>query len=72
MAKLILARIDDRDSSLDVSLSLYRKALAARPVGHFDPSSNGPVRKRFRVIRPAKQTKQTRVHCDGQVIQDRK
>ncbi|KAF8548819.1 hypothetical protein OG21DRAFT_1422363, partial [Imleria badia] len=39
LAKLINHRADDAEVSLDVPLSLYRNALAARPFGHADRPS---------------------------------
>jgi hypothetical protein len=39
MAKFILCQVEDTYGSLEVSLGLYRNALAARPVGHVDRPS---------------------------------
>ena len=39
MAKFILCQVEDTDTSLDVPLSLYSNALAARPIGHVDRPS---------------------------------
>ena len=39
MATFVLCQAEDADASLEVPLSLYRKALAARPVGHIDRPS---------------------------------
>ena len=39
MTKLIFCQVEDTDASLEVPLSLYRNALAARPVGHVDRPS---------------------------------
>ena len=39
MAKFIHCLVGDTDTSLEIPLSLYRQALAARPVGHVDRPS---------------------------------
>ncbi|KAF8125430.1 CHAT domain-containing protein [Boletus edulis] len=39
MAKFILCQVEDVDVSLEVPLSLYHDALAARPLGHIDRPS---------------------------------
>ncbi|KAI9566383.1 hypothetical protein HD554DRAFT_1189325 [Boletus coccyginus] len=39
MAKFILCQVEDTEASFEVPITLYRNALAARPVGHLDRPS---------------------------------
>ena len=36
MAKFLLSQVEEMGGNLEAPLSLYRNALAARPVGHVD------------------------------------